>query len=47
MSPRPNSRCSKNGAPDHPYDGHTLGGVIDATEKLAGCAIERASVPVT
>ncbi len=28
--------------PGNPYDGHTLGGVIDATEKLTGCAIERA-----
>src|SRR6476646_6051843 len=27
-----------------PYDGHTLSGVIDATEKLTGCAIERAYV---
>jgi hypothetical protein len=26
------------------YDGHTLSGVIDATEKLTGCAIERAYV---
>jgi len=30
--------------PGNPYDGHTLGGVIDATEKLTGCAIERAYV---
>ena len=28
--------------PGNPYDGHTLSGVIDATEKLTGCAIERA-----
>jgi len=28
--------------PGNPYDGHTLGSVIDATEKLTGCAIERA-----
>jgi transposase, IS5 family len=34
-------------AADNPYDRHTLGGVIDATEKLTGCAIEQASVPVT
>ena len=27
-----------------PYDGHTLGSIIDATEKLTGCAIERAYV---
>ena len=30
--------------PGSPYDGHTLSGVIDATEKLTGCAIERAYV---
>jgi IS5 family transposase len=30
--------------PGSPYDGHTLGSVIDATEKLTGCAIERAYV---
>jgi IS5 family transposase len=30
--------------PGNPYDGHTLGSVIDATEKLVGCAIERAYV---
>ena len=30
--------------PGNPYDGHTLGSVIDATEKLTGCAIERAYV---
>ena len=30
--------------PGNPYDGHTLGNVIDATEKLIGCAIERAYV---
>jgi hypothetical protein len=28
----------------NPYDGHTLGTVIDATEKLTGCPIERAYV---
>jgi IS5 family transposase len=27
--------------PGNPYDGHTLGGVIEATEKLTGCPIER------
>ena len=30
--------------PGSPYDGHTLAVVIDATEKLTGCAIERAYV---
>ena len=30
--------------PDNPYDGHTLAVVIDATEELTGCAIERAYV---
>ena len=30
--------------PGNPYEGHTLSGVIDATEKLTGCAIERAYV---
>jgi transposase, IS5 family len=30
--------------PGNPYDGHTLGAVIDATEKLTGCEIERAYV---
>ena len=30
--------------PGNAYDGHTLSGVIDATEKLTGCAIERAYV---
>ena len=30
--------------PGSPYNGHTLGGVTDATEKLTGCAIERAYV---
>jgi IS5 family transposase len=30
--------------PGNPYDGHTLGAVIDATEKLTGCTIERAYV---
>jgi IS5 family transposase len=28
----------------NPYDGHTLGHAIEATEKLTGCAIERAYV---
>jgi IS5 family transposase len=27
--------------PGNPYDGHTLGAVIAATEQLTGCAIER------
>ena len=30
--------------PDNPYDGHTLRGIIEATETLTGCAIERAYV---
>jgi IS5 family transposase len=30
--------------PGHPYDGHTLGTIIEATEKLTGLAIERAYV---
>lgn len=30
--------------PDDPYDGHTLWEVIDRTETLTGCAIERAYV---
>jgi IS5 family transposase len=30
--------------PGNPYDGHTLGKVIAATENLTGCAIERAYV---
>ena len=30
--------------PDNPYDGHTLRDVIEDTEKLTGCAIERAYV---
>jgi IS5 family transposase len=30
--------------PGNPYDGHTLGHIIEATEKLTGCAIERAYV---
>jgi transposase, IS5 family len=28
--------------PGNPYDGHTLSSIIDATEQLTGCAIERA-----
>jgi len=30
--------------PGNPYDGHTLAGVIEATERLTGCAIERGHV---
>ena len=30
--------------PGNPYDGHTLGEVIEATEKLTGCPVERAYV---
>jgi hypothetical protein len=28
----------------NPYDGHTLGEVIEATEELTGCGIKRADV---
>ena len=30
--------------PGNPYDGHTLGSVLDATSKLTGCEIKRAYV---
>jgi IS5 family transposase len=30
--------------PGNPYDGHTLGAVIEATERLTGCEVERAYV---
>jgi IS5 family transposase len=30
--------------PGNPYDGHTLAAVIDSTEKLTGCEVERAYV---
>ena len=30
--------------PGNPYDGHTLGDVIEATERLTGCGIERVYV---
>jgi transposase, IS5 family len=30
--------------PGNPYDGHTLGAVIEDTERLTGCEIERAYV---
>jgi IS5 family transposase len=30
--------------PGNPYDGHTLGDVVNSTEALTGCAIERAYV---
>ena len=30
--------------PGNPYDGHTLATVIEATERLTGCAIERGYV---
>ena len=30
--------------PGNPYDGHTLAAVIDATERLTGCTIERGYV---
>ncbi|MGY4281028.1 hypothetical protein ACVWXO_000248 [Bradyrhizobium sp. LM2.7] len=32
------------GLPGNPYDGHSLGTIIEATEMLTGCAIERAYV---
>ena len=35
-------RAARQGAADNPYDGHTLRDVIDRTETLTGCAIERA-----
>jgi hypothetical protein len=31
--------------PGNPYDGHTLGAVIEATERLTGREIERATMP--
>jgi IS5 family transposase len=30
--------------PGNPYDGHTLANIIDATERLTGCSIERGYV---
>ena len=30
--------------PGNPYDGHTLGAVIEGTERLTGCEVERAYV---
>ncbi len=30
--------------PGNPYDGHTLGDIINSPETLTGCAIERAYV---
>ena len=30
--------------PGNPYDGHTLAAVIEGTEKLTGCEVERAYV---
>jgi IS5 family transposase len=30
--------------PGNPYDGHTLGAVIEDTERLTGCEVERAYV---
>jgi IS5 family transposase len=40
----PRSDPNARSLPGNPYDGHTLGSVIEATEKLTGCAIERAYV---
>ncbi len=47
-SPPPNPRTRRSvrphatALPGNPYDGHTLGGVIAATEQLTGRSIERA-----
>ena len=37
-------RAARQGATRYPYDGHTLRDVIDRTETLTGCPIERAYV---
>ena len=37
-------RTARQVAADNPYDGHTLRDVIDRTEALTGCPIERAYV---
>ena len=42
-APRP-VRAERPGAVGHPCDGHTLGDVVEATERLTGCGIERAYV---
>src|SRR5262245_45391533 len=42
--PTPAHRAASSALPGNPYDGHTLGHVIEATEKLTGCGIERAYV---
>src|ERR1700745_2259685 len=42
--PRRPVRAARQGAAGKPYDGHTLGAVIEATERLTGCEIERAYV---
>jgi cytidine deaminase len=42
--PRRPVRAARQGAAGNPYDGHTLGAVIEATEGLTGCEIERAYV---
>src|SRR5262249_20801913 len=36
--------CTPGRCPGNPYDGHTLGAVIEATERLTGREIERAYV---
>src|SRR5262249_26588794 len=38
------SCCTPKTLPGNPYDGHTLGVVIEDTERLTGCEIERAYV---
>jgi transposase, IS5 family len=37
-------RAARQNAAGNPYDGHTLGVVIEDTERLTGCEIERAYV---
>jgi transposase, IS5 family len=39
-----NSCCTPERLPGNPYDGHTLGSVIEATQRLTGREIERAYV---
>lgn len=38
------SCCTPRRWPGNPYDGHTFGEVINSTETLTGCGIERAYV---
>jgi hypothetical protein len=37
-------RAARQNAAGNPYDGHTLGVVIEDTERLTGCEIEHAYV---